>query len=224
VPLRLFADRSVAALLLAGAAATSGLYAGVLLLPRYLEGVRHVSATRSGLLIYPLLLGLVLATITTGVAMNRWQEWRLPVLMGSGLAALGAVGFGTFDAGTPAWQSLVFMALIGCGVGPALSGLQVALQRHVAPTAVAGALSTLILVRQVGGAIALAAADTLYSASTRAGSSEAIATGTGVLVVTLTGAALAAGALGLLPRGSGRLPAPIPATLPPAVITTPNRR
>jgi EmrB/QacA subfamily drug resistance transporter len=224
VPLRLFSDRSVAALLVAGATATSGLYAGVLLLPRYLEGVRHVSATRSGLLIYPLLLGLVLATTLAGSAINRWQEWRMPVLIGSGLATLGALGFGTFDARTPVWQSLVFMALIGLGVGPALSGLQIALQRKVVPTAVAGALSTLILVRQVGGAIALAAADTVYSASTRAEGSAAAATGTGVLVVTLTGAVLAAGALGLLPRGAGRLPAPNPAPLPAAAIARQPRR
>jgi EmrB/QacA subfamily drug resistance transporter len=224
VPVRLFADRSVAALLVAGATATSGLYAGVLLLPRYLESVRHVSATHSGLLIYPLLLGLVLATSATGVVINRWREWRWPVLIGSGLAALGAVGFATFDAGTPVWQSSVFMALIGVGVGPALSGLQVALQRSVAPTAIAGALSTLILVRQVGGAIALAAADTVYSASTRAGTPAAAATGTGVLVVTLSGAALAAGALALLPRGSGRLPAPDPTPRPPAPIAGQPRR
>jgi EmrB/QacA subfamily drug resistance transporter len=224
VPLRLFADRSVAALLIAGATATSGLYAGVLLLPRYLESVRHVSATRSGLLIYPLLLGLVLATTLAGSAINRWQEWRLPVLIGSGLATLGALGFGTFDARTPVWQGLVFMALIGLGVGPALSGLQSALQRKVVPAAVAGALSTLILVRQVGGAIALAAADTVYSASTRAGSPAATATGTGVLVVTLTGAVLAAGALGLLPRGAGRLPAANPAPLPAAAIARQPRR
>jgi EmrB/QacA subfamily drug resistance transporter len=214
VPLRLFMDRTVAALLVAGATATSGLYAGVLLLPRYLEGARHVSATRSGLLIYPLLLGLVLATTATGTVINRWRVWRLPVLIGTGLAALGAVGFGTFDATTPVWQSLLCMALIGLGVGPALSGLQVALQRLVVPTAVAGALSTLVLVRQVGGAIALAAADTVYSAGThRAGGSAATATGTGVLVVTLAGAALAAGALVVLPGGSGRLPAPTPAAL-----------
>jgi hypothetical protein len=185
--------------------------------------VRHVSATHAGLLVYPLLLGLVLATITTGIVINRWREWRLPVLIGSGLAALGAVGFGTFDARTPIWQTLVFMALIGFGVGPALSGLQIALQRSVVPTAVAGALSTLILVRQVGGAVALAAADTVYSAGTRAGSPAATATGSGLLVVTLTGAALAARALGMLPRGSGRLPAPHPATLPPAEITQPRR-
>jgi EmrB/QacA subfamily drug resistance transporter len=224
VPMRLFADRSVSALLIAGATATSGLYAGVLLLPRYLESVRQVSATRSGLLIYPLLLGLVLATTATGTVISRWREWRWPVLIGTGLAALGAVGFGTFDARTPIWQSSVFMALIGFGVGPALSGLQIALQRHVAPTAVAGALSTLILVRQVGGAIALTAADTVYSASTRAGSPAATATGTGVLVVTLTGAALAAGALGLLARGSGRLFAPDPTALPsPAIASQPRR-
>ena len=37
-----------------------GLFAGVLLLPRYFQGVRDVSATHSGLLIYPLLLGLVI--------------------------------------------------------------------------------------------------------------------------------------------------------------------
>src|SRR3954469_8839396 len=208
VPLRLLADRSVAAMLVAGATATSGLYAGVLLLPRYLEGARHVSATRSGLLIYPLLLGLVLGTTLAASAINRWQQWRLPVLIGTGLAALGALGFGTFDAGTPVWQGLVFMALIGFGGGPALSGLQIALPRSVVPTAVAGALSTLILVRQVGGTLALAAADTVYTTSTGAGSPAATATGAGVLVVTLTGAALAAGALGLLPRGSGRLPSP----------------
>jgi hypothetical protein len=214
VPLRLFADRSVAALLVAGATATSGLYAGVLLLPRYLEGARHVSATRSGLLIYPLLLGLVLATTLAASAINRWQQWRLPVLIGTGLAALG---FGTFDTRTPVWQSLMFMALIGLGVGPALSGLQIALQRSVVPTAVAGTLSTLILGRQVGGAIALAAADTVYTTSTGAGSPAATATGTGVLVVALTGAAVAAGALLLRPRGSGRLPAPSPVAPYPAV-------
>ena len=53
----LFADRRTAALLAAGATGAFGLFAGVLLLPRYFQGVRDVSATHSGLLIYPLLLG-----------------------------------------------------------------------------------------------------------------------------------------------------------------------
>ena len=45
-----------------GATGAFGLFAGVLLLPRYFQAVRDVSATHSGLLIYPLLLGLVVAS------------------------------------------------------------------------------------------------------------------------------------------------------------------
>src|SRR5690349_4449621 len=61
VPLRLLTDRRIGRIMLSGATATFGLYAGVLLLPRYFQTVRGVSATHSGLLIYPLLLGLLLA-------------------------------------------------------------------------------------------------------------------------------------------------------------------
>ena len=60
-------------------------------------------------------------------------EYRTPILCGLGVAALGGLGFATFDATTPDWQSLVFMGLIGLGVGPVLSGLQIAMQRTVAP-------------------------------------------------------------------------------------------
>ena len=67
IPLRLFADRKVAAILLAGATSTFGLYAGALLLPRYFQQVRDVSATHSGLLIYPLLLGLLLSVNVAGM-------------------------------------------------------------------------------------------------------------------------------------------------------------
>jgi EmrB/QacA subfamily drug resistance transporter len=204
IPLRLFADRKVAAILLAGATSTFGLYAGALLLPRYFQQVRDVSATHSGLLIYPLLLGLLLSVNVAGMVIARRLEFRGAVVTGAGLAALGALGFATFDASTPDWQSLIFMGLIGLGIGPALSGLQIALQRSVAPAQIGGAMGTLLLLRQVGGAVALASAETVY----RAGSDPAVATGTGVLTISLLGSVIAAAALLSLPRGAGRLPAP----------------
>lgn len=213
VPLSLFADRRTAALLAAGATGAFGLYAGVLLLPRYYQLVRDVSATHSGLLIYPLLLGLVLSVNVGAALIVRRLEFRRVLLGACGLGALGAVGFATFDAGTPDGVSLVLMALLGCGVGPLLSGIQIALQRAVAPPAIAAATGTLLLLRQVGAAVALAAAETIYvgrlhgSAATGA---AAEATGAGVAALALTGAVLAALALLSLPRGAGRLPAPPP--------------
>jgi EmrB/QacA subfamily drug resistance transporter len=210
VPPRLLAQRRVGTIVLAGATITFGLYAGVLLLPRYFQGARHVSATHSGLLIYPLLLGLLAAVNVGALAIRRRLSFRGPVLVGAALAALGALGFASFDASTPDWQTLTFMALLGVGIGPALSGLQVAVQRSVAPAQIAAAMGTLLLARQVGGAVALAAAEAVYRSRLHAGADAAVATGRGVLAVALVGALVAAAALASLPRGAGRL-APLPA-------------
>ena len=203
IPLKLFADRKVAAIMIAGTTSTFGLFAGALLLPRYFQQVRDVSATHSGLLIYPLLLGILVSVNVAGMLIAKRLEFRGTVLAGAGLAALGALGFATFDASTPDWQSLLFMGLMGLGIGPALSGLQIALQRSVRPAQIGGAMGTLLLLRQVGGAVALASAETVY----RAGHDPAVSTGTGVLTIGLLGSVIAALALVSLPRGAGRLPA-----------------
>jgi hypothetical protein len=211
VPLRLLTDRRVGAILLSGATATFGLFAGVLLLPRYFQTVRDVSATHSGLLIYPLMLGLLLAVNVAAPIIMRRHAFRGVVLCGYAIAALGALGFATFDASTPDWQSLAFMGLLGIGIGPALSGLQIAITRSVAPADIGAALGTLLLGRQIGGAIALAAAETIYRAQEHSGAAPAVATGTGVLGVSLAGALIAGLALGSLPRGAGRIPQLAPA-------------
>ena len=100
-----------------------------------------------------------------------------------------------------------FMGLMGLGIGPALSGLQIALMRTVAPQQIGGAMGSLLLLRQVGGAVALASAETVYRSGLH-GHSAAVSTGTGVLAISLAGSLLAALALISLPRGAGRLPAP----------------
>jgi EmrB/QacA subfamily drug resistance transporter len=221
IPLRLLADRRVGAIMVAGSTAAFALFCGVLLLPRYFQFARDVSATHSGLLIYPLLLGLIVSVNAGAAVIVRRLDFRTPILAGMGLAALGALGFATFDAGTPDALSLVFMGLLGVGVGPALSGLQIALQRTVAPALIGAAMGTLLLLRQLGGAVALAAAETIHAArlhdALAAGDgprqAAATATGTGVFVVALAGAAIAAAALLSLPRGAGRL-APLPEAAP----------
>jgi EmrB/QacA subfamily drug resistance transporter len=215
VPLSLFARRRTAVLLAAAATGGFGLYAGVLLLPRYFQLVRDVSATHSGLLIYPLLLGLVISVNVGAALIVRRLEFRRVLVGGCMLTMLGAIGFAGFDASTPDWQSLLFMALLGFGVGPLFSGIQIAIQRSVEPAAIGGAMGTLLLLRQVGGAVALAAAETVYVGRLHGGGADAAAraTGIGVCALALTGAALAALALLSLPRGGGRLPAP-PAEAP----------
>jgi EmrB/QacA subfamily drug resistance transporter len=212
IPLGLLTDRRTGALLLAAATGAFALFAGALLLPLYFQNARHVSATHSGLLIYPLLLGLVVSVNVAAAVIVRRGEFRQPILAGAGLAMLGALGFATFDASTPGWESLLFMALIGLGVGPSLSGLQIALQRTVPPKAIGGAMGTMMLLRQVGASVAVTVAASLYASGRTGGAGAAAATGHAVFVVGLAGAAVAALALLSLPHAARRLaPAPLPA-------------
>ncbi len=208
IPLWLLTDRRTGAVMLAATTGAFGLFAGVLLLPRYFQTARDASATDSGLLIYPLLIGLLISVNVVGAVIARRLEFRTPLLIGAGLAAAGAAGFATFDAAMPDWQSLVLMSLIGAGVGPTLSGLQIAIQRIVAPASIGAAMGTLMLLRQIGASIALTAAATLYAGGLHGGhelAQSAVSTGRAMFVVTLLGTATAAMALLSLPRGANRL-------------------
>ena len=62
------------------------------------------------------------------------------------------------------------------------------------------ALGTLMLLRQVGAAVALAAAETIYAR----GDDPAVATGTGIVVIALVGAVIATAALLSVPRPATR--------------------
>ena len=216
LPLRLLTQPLMMRLLVTGATATFGLYACVLLLPRYYQQTQAVSATRSGLFIYPLLLGLLIAVNLGAAAIARRNAFRGTLLLANGAVALGALGFTAFDTSSPAALPLLLMALIGAGVGPNLSGLQIAVQRTVRPMDLGAAMGALLLGRQLGGALALAAAETIYVGRLQAGASTESATGWSIFVVAAAGAVVAALALLTLRRGTDRIPAP-PAN--PAVAT-----
>jgi cyanate permease len=196
-------------LLVTGATATFGLYACVMLLPRYFQQTQGVSATLSGLYIYPLLLGLLIAVNLGAAVIARRNALRGTLLVANAVAAIGALGFTVFDASSPAALPLILMALIGAGVGPNLSGLQIGVQRTVAPMDLGAAMGALLLGRQLGGALALAAAETIYVGRLHAGDSTQAATGWSIFVVATTGALVAALALISLPPGAEPLPPPL---------------
>jgi MFS family permease len=210
LPLPLLTQPLMMRLLVTGATGTFGLYACVMLLPRYFQQTQGVSATRSGLYIYPLLLGLLVAVNLGAAVIARRNALRGTLLVANTVAALGALGFTVFDASSPAALPLILMALIGAGVGPNLSGLQIGVQRTVAPTDLGAAMGALLLGRQLGGALALAAAETIYVGRLHAGDSTQAATGWSIFVVAATGALVAALALISLRPRADLLPPPRP--------------
>ena len=76
IPPALFAERKTGAILVAGAFGAFGMFASLLLLPRYFQTVEGASATHSGVLIYPLLIGLIISVNVAGGVIAKRGEYR----------------------------------------------------------------------------------------------------------------------------------------------------
>ncbi|WP_406318699.1 MFS transporter [Streptosporangium sp. NBC_01639] len=220
VPLELFRNRTYTLANIVSFVTAFCLYAGVVFLPRYFQEAMGLSATDSGLRIYPLMLGMVTGSVITGALISRTQRYRPWLIAGPFLIALGALLCAGLTTETP-WLALAgWMALLGLGMGPMLSGLTVAVQYAVPPRFIGTASANLTFFRQIGGSVALALAGTLYASVVRdeapvhgVAAAHAAATATVIPWLAVSAAVVAVVALVALPGGRIKALAAGPATL-----------
>ncbi|AWS40713.1 MFS transporter [Streptosporangium sp. 'caverna'] len=208
IPLELFRNRTYTLANVASFFTAFCLYAGVVFLPRYFQEAMGLTATESGLRIYPLMLGMVVGSMIAGALISRTQRYKPWLVAGPFLIAVGALLCAGLTAETPTLVLAGWMALIGLGMGPMLSGLTVAIQYSVPPRFIGTASANLTFFRQVGGSVALAIAGTVYASVIREeapvhglSAAHAAATATVVPWLAVGGALIALAALTLLPGG-----------------------
>lgn len=132
-------------------------------LPLYLQHGRGYSATASGLLLLPLLIGMTAGNRLTAVAILRTSHTKPVLLTGAALITVATVVFATLDAATPAAVTGGWLLLAGLGIGPAMGGITIATQNSVPQADMGTATAGSALTKQLGGAVGLACAQTLIS-------------------------------------------------------------
>ncbi|GLY65552.1 MFS transporter [Amycolatopsis taiwanensis] len=168
LPLRLFRRRTYAALLAAGfffqvAALPLGVF-----VPLYFQYVRGYSATVSGFLLLPLLIGMTLGNRLTAAAVLRSGHAKPALLTGAGLLTLGTAAFFTLGTATSPALTSVWLLIAGLGTGPAMGGITIATQNCVPHDDMGTATAGSALTKQIGGAFGLACAQSLISHHTAA--------------------------------------------------------
>jgi len=162
IPLSLFRNRTYTAATLATLAVSFALFATIIFLPRFFQVVRGDSATRSGYESWPLLLGLIGASIGGGQIISRTGKFKRLLIGSTTLLIAGTALLTTMQTDTPTPVLWGFMALAGLGVGPAMSAFTTVVQ-SVAPMNLLGAAtSSLTFIRQIGGSIGLAIAGAVF--------------------------------------------------------------
>src|SRR4051812_2689984 len=128
LPLRLFHSRTFSiangATFLVGFA----MFGSIIYVPLYLQIVKGSSPTESGLLMLPMMVGVIVTSIVAGQAISRIGRYKWFPVAGTALMAVGLLLFKLLGVGTPLWQAFIYMVGIGGGVGlgmqpPLLVGL-----------------------------------------------------------------------------------------------------
>lgn len=156
VPLRLFANRTVAAGVALSAIIGVGLFSITAYLPTYFQMAYRTSATVSGLVPVATVFGMLVSNLASGWLVSRTGHYRVYPIAGTALGAAGLFTMSLLRAGLPLWVPMVVMAVVGVGTGAFMS-LVIAVVQSAAPRRDTGTVTaTVNLVRHVGSTVATA--------------------------------------------------------------------
>jgi EmrB/QacA subfamily drug resistance transporter len=163
IPLRLFRDSIFNITALVGLVVGVALFGAASYLPTFLQMVDGASATESGLLMLPMMGGIVGASIISGQLISRTGHYRTHPILGSALSVLGMWLLSRLDADTSRLHYSIWMAVLGAGIGMVMPVLVLAVQNSVRPTDLGTATSANNYFRQIGGSVGAAVFGTLFA-------------------------------------------------------------
>jgi EmrB/QacA subfamily drug resistance transporter len=156
IPLRLFRNRTFAIGASQSLVIGAGMFGGLASIPLYLQIVKGASPTKAGLLILPLVLGLMVSSMTAGVLTSRTGKYKRYPVVGSAAMVVAMLLFHSVGADTPLWRTDLLMLLFGAGLGLNMQTIQLAMQNAVSPRDIGVATSSGTFFRQMGGTLGTA--------------------------------------------------------------------
>ncbi|MFJ5844987.1 MFS transporter [Streptomyces sp. NPDC092903] len=163
IPLRLFRDSVFNISALVGAVVGVALFGAASYLPTFLQMVDGATATESGLLMLPMMGGIVAASVISGQLISRTGKYRVYPIAGSALAVIGMWLLSRLETDTPRLEYSISQAVLGLGIGLIMPVLVLAVQNSVRPADLGTATSANNYFRQIGGSVGAAVFGTLFA-------------------------------------------------------------
>lgn len=132
---------------------TASLYAAILYLPLYMQSVKGLSATYSGLVLSPLMMGMVATSTLSGWLMSRQGKYKGLILLGLLVMSVGLLLAGQLGVHSPVWLVVSLAVLLGLGLGPVNPVFNLIVQLAVPKAMIGSAVGTLRFFNQMGGTL-----------------------------------------------------------------------
>ncbi|MDX6546041.1 MAG: hypothetical protein QOG02_1815, partial [Gaiellales bacterium] len=139
------------------------MFGSIIYLPLFLQLVSGASATNSGLLMLPLMGGLLVASMTSGQVISRTGRYKAFPVAGTAIGAVGMFLLSTMSAGTPRLVASAWMVVLGVGLGLVMQVMILVTQNSVDRSDLGVATATVSFFRSVGGSVGVAVFGALFT-------------------------------------------------------------
>jgi EmrB/QacA subfamily drug resistance transporter len=131
IPLHLFRNRVFTVCNSVGFMAGGAMFGVIVFLPLYLQLVKKVPPTTSGLLMVPMMVGILIASILAGRAISRIGRYRRFLITGTAVATCGLFALSHLGVHSNQLLMSAFLLLLGVGTGMSMPVLTIAVQNTV---------------------------------------------------------------------------------------------
>src|SRR3954453_440169 len=156
LPLRLFRGRTFGVGSILNFVVGMGMFGGLAALPLYMQIVKGYSPTAAGLLLLPMVIGIMTGTISSGQFIARTGRYIWFPRVGLMVLTVAMLLMSTVNADTSIAVVDIFAFMFGLGLGFNMQTLVLAIQNAVPPQDMGVATSSATFFRQMGGTLGTA--------------------------------------------------------------------
>ena len=156
IPLELFKHWTFSSNIIFAMIMGIGMFGGLVFLPIYLQAVKGMNATQSGLAILPLVVGIFTTSIGGGQIMVRTGRYKWMPITGALVVGGALLAFSTLQVDTPYYVVALIMYAFGSGLGFTMQVVVTAVQNSVDRRNMGVATASVTFFRSMGGAIGTA--------------------------------------------------------------------
>jgi EmrB/QacA subfamily drug resistance transporter len=140
-----------------------GMFGGMTFLPQYQQYVQGASATNSGLLLLPMMVGVVISSLTAGQISTRTGHYRTFPVLGTALMTVGLALLATMHTDTTRTVTGAFMFVTGLGMGMLFQTTMLVAQNSVQLKDIGAATAAATFLRSMGGSIGVSMLGSLFA-------------------------------------------------------------
>lgn len=145
------------------------MFCGIIYIPLFVQGVLGGSATSSGMVTTPMMLGLTFSAILTGRIISRTGRYKALALISFCIAGVSLLLLSRMNATTTASHVLLYSALFGIGSGIVMPSFNLAVQNAFPLRDLALVSSSMQFFRNMGATIGTSVFGYVMSATMKSG-------------------------------------------------------